>query len=207
MSKFKEKELEDWMCENIQSSMEWTSKFLPKPYRYRVIGRQVPCKGGILDLLVEVTAPGDDLSPIHLIVLELKAKPGKRQDIEQVDRYVREVKSTLDLMCFEESIKDELRHFSELTIWRALHEYNSWNSVQGMVVAPGGVADIHVQKNEHGFSFSYPGSKRPHFDNSALERILTPAALHNIRYHLGGSIGKQISANMKKLSTVAPDVN
>ena len=81
--KISEKELEDRICESPER-MLWD--------RVKIVERQVKLRHGILDILAFDTG---------VLVIELKATKIREKDIEQVFRYMRDIRAILTHVCLD----------------------------------------------------------------------------------------------------------
>jgi Holliday junction resolvase-like predicted endonuclease len=77
MADFTEKQLEDWLVDNWQqASKRALFPYLPPSYDIELIGRQVFCSVGIIDLLA--------FTGRTFLVIELKAVTADEKAVEQV---------------------------------------------------------------------------------------------------------------------------
>lgn len=119
-TKVSEKMLEDWICENPETL----------PWRHaEIIGRQIPLRHGILDVLAWDR---------RTIAMELKARPIKEQDIGQVLRYKHCLMTELQQIGFDEgppSPHCESLTFRKMTyshLWDEHHGHAD-NGIRGIV--------------------------------------------------------------------------
>lgn len=81
---FKERELENYIVANLKTFTAQASDFWPlDDLDVTLLGRQVPCKYGIIDLLIQVGA--------MLWVVELKAVRADQKCVGQLRRYERAI--------------------------------------------------------------------------------------------------------------------
>lgn len=197
--KFSEKELEDWFCDNVQEAMSALHSF-PHDYTFTLLGRQVKCEGGIIDLLIlqQGETVGMDyhtgVGVIH--VVELKATKAKRQDWEQLDRYMR-------------CLKDSIWHCADTSggqerLVRALNTINEYDGLwtHGTLVATSGDADGYATKDSNGFHIR-PGKRRtPSFENDELEDLIVQHVNDNIKWAMGMDTGHLIRDGMRKVGLI-----
>lgn len=90
---WKEKDLEDYIHENPKELFEVIFPFGTGDSEIGLLGRQVECAHGIIDLMYYVTLPAACFPTVHVYILELKAVPANRKTIEQVLRYRQALKN------------------------------------------------------------------------------------------------------------------
>lgn len=184
--KWKEKDLEDFLESNPGAALPPLPKYpeFNSGWQYETIGRQVKCKGGIIDLLVRAWLDDGITVKNHIYVYELKSVDAKRQDKEQLSRYV---KSAQDSM-FE--VVSATRDFERDL--RIVQDYcGSW--VTGILIAPSGAPDVLVTNFGRGFTFKWRTLQKPAFSNSQLSDLLSPYIRQNIFYEAGREIGEKIT--------------
>lgn len=182
--KFKEKLLEDYLEQHPEVLANMYLQLGADSLEVECIGRQVKCEGGIIDLMFSVTHHNEfSTNPRTIVILELKGVPAKRQDREQVDRYVSTV---VDAIYQATDVSNGLSRLNVVADYAS-----QW--VQGYIVAPGGNTDIDVQLVGNTFEFRWAKHKKPSFDNEKLAMLVKPIADDNIDLHLGMEIGRQMA--------------
>lgn len=182
--KFKEKLLEDYLEQHPEVLADMFFGFQATHIEFKCIGRQVKCEGGIIDLMYSATHHNElGTNPSTIVILELKGVPAKRQDREQVDRYVS---SVVDAIYQGTDISNGMSRLNVVADYA-----DQW--VHGYIVAPGGNTDIDVQLVGNTFEFRWAKRKKPSFDNERLVELVKPVADSNIDLHLGMEIGKQMA--------------
>lgn len=189
---WKEKDLEDFLEINPGAAI------LPfgnndHSWQYETIGRQVKCDNGIIDLLVRAWVDNGITVRNHIYVYELKKVEAKRQDREQVNRYVKSVKSAMHSVA-----QSGANFYRDL---RIVNDFcDAW--VTGILIAPSGAPDVFVTRWHDGFSFRRREGRKPAFDNSELESVLAQHVRQNIQLEAGVEWGEKITNAQKDLRVI-----
>lgn len=190
MADFTEKQLEDWLTENWATEhSKALFPYMPESLRpVELVGRQVRCKSGTIDLLA--------FSLRTFLVIELKSTTADERVIEQVMRYQHAVERAAMAAEFDISLSMGMGYPSGEATMTSL-----------VVIAPRFTAKalntlyvigspVIVSFDGHEFAFSVPGVEIAQ-PSAKLREVLRPYVASAI----GREIGEKANNTIKSSST------
>lgn len=169
-----------------------------KDWELGIVGRQLRCRFGIIDLLV-YSVHRDIPIPVYTItIVEFKAVQAEKKVVEQVMRY----KAALDEIDIYEAVPSE-------SFYDYAHMIDSYFFVETMIVAPS-FSDatkwypnrVIANRNENGFDFSFDeGAKGTRHDNRELQTALRPLIVRATESARQWHLSQQLQRGLDSTST------
>lgn len=199
MLKWKEKELEDFIEANPLVLFPIYFEGSHEHLEVVVLGRQIRCRYGIIDLLIGSYWRHQDIPMFTVTVVELKAVTANQRTVEQVLRYM----SAIEQINYYKFVpRDDFMDYA--------HEIEHFVTVESMIVAPKFdesitwyPSRIEATKTASGFDFDFDRRVRGiRNDNNDLELAMNSiieAATHSAKMRF---VSKKIELGMDNLRVI-----
>jgi hypothetical protein len=200
MSDWKEKELEDYIVAN-PFELFADYEIVPLSLQIRLLGRQVRCKYGIIDLLYCLSSAEEWRAYPHIYILELKAVQADKKTVEQMERYKAAVN---DIDLYKYVPPGDFLHYA--------HMIDNFMTINTMIVAPSfheSIRWFEIQKltdrTDAGFTFRKAESSPDGWaSNDELEAAMVPALKMATRKSKFWFVSSRMRAGLDSLTFKSP---